>query len=136
MKKLYGLEDQEILDSCIENTIQKAVDMHVEQVGEGLDVALSRMQFPVKVYVYEPRRVEHKIIERIAEEALMMALESLDQEYCTSDPNGDDTKPDEIQKKASQVFAYCVADRFTPYDAEPTGQVLKYYEADIRELVD
>lgn len=129
--KLYGLDDQEQLDTDPEDVIEQLVDDACQQVGEPFDVIAARLTWPIKVCVFRRMDVK-KYADRIAERALEDAIETLDEEH--GDEGGNPTTPTERMKEAATAFGKAVVEDYVSWACEPTGEVVEVTLEEAREM--
>lgn len=131
-QKLYGLEDQERLDDELRDVIERAVEDACEVVGEGTDVIISRMLWPLRVLVY--RHAELASPEELGRIALDALLERLDEKYGNEDECGPD-KPTDAMVAAATALGESVREEYVPWACEPTGEVIEVTEEQAREML-
>ena len=108
----YGLQDQERLDTSLEDVIERLLE----------DSDICKIEWPVKVF-------EHRLIdvtlsaERLGRQALENMLQTLDEEH--SDPEGDYTRPTPAMQAAALAFAQAVTSKYVSWACEPTGKVIE-----------
>lgn len=122
--QLYGLQDQEDLNTDIESVVERVLDNACEVVGESFVAGAARINWPLCVYVY--RRMTLPSPEKMAEWAIDAILEPLDGEY--GDPDGGRTKPTQAMNVAALALAKAVAAEYVPWACEPTGEVIEITE--------
>ena len=123
MKKdeiMYGLKDQEILVSSIDEVMEDVFTDNLFKIGEGDAAIAERIEWPVMILEYKRISTDH-YAQSIADRALEEALERLDEEY--GNPDGDSFVPTETMKNAAYLFGSIVARRFVAWQCEPTGKV-------------
>ena len=109
---LYGLQDQERLDTSLEDAIERLLE----------DSDPADIDWPVKVF--EHRRIDVTRYDlRLAKQALEEMLETLDEEH--SDPEGDYTRPTPTMQAAALAFAQAVTREYVSWACEPTGNVIE-----------
>lgn len=118
---MYGDRDTECLihTDPMDFVLERIDDFSVNN-EEPFDDIADTMQWPIKVYEYRRMTLEKDII---AEEVLEYVLDRLDSEY--SDPNGDNTEPTELMKKAADNFSDIIAKEYIPWACEHTGRIIE-----------
>lgn len=120
----YGLDGQERLDSCPEDTI--------EQYLGGL-ADYSELEFPIKVLEYKQEKLwAEDNLEKYSNGILEDILERLDEEY--GDPDDFGTTPSENMKKASLELAKVIIKDYHVWRCEPTGNFIEYTEKQIESF--
>lgn len=131
-QKFYGLADQEKLDDELHDVIERAVEDACEVVGEGTDVIISRMLWPLRVLVY--RHAELASPEELGRIALDALLENLYEKYGNEDECGPD-EPTDAMIQAATALGKAVREEYVPWACEPTGEVIEVTEEQAREML-
>lgn len=104
---LYGLKDQERLDTEPDDVIQRVVD-------DG------HTEWPVEVLEF--RRMDIPSAEWLGKTALENMLETLDEEH--SDPEGNGTEPTDAMITAALAFGEAIRKDYVSWACEPTGKTI------------
>lgn len=124
-EKLYGLQEQEVLDGDVEAVLERVLENACENPGEPFDATAARIEWPIKVLVFRHMDIGgENQAENIAQSVLESTLEVLDEEH--GDPDGDTTEPSEGMKAAALAFGRAVVKDYVSWACEPTGEVLEF----------
>ena len=124
--KMYGVEAQEYLNTEPEEVIETLIEDNCDFVGESLDAILGKITWPVKILVFERRKVccePGDVLERV--------LEEFDEEY--GNPDGEYTEPTEKMKEAAKAFVEVVETEYISWQCNPTGETIEFTKEEAKK---
>lgn len=118
-----------------EHLTTDSIEDAIAEWADGFDGSGGPLPETVQVYGFARMEVDEHQVRRRAEYALEGLLETLDEEYGNWSDGGEDTKPTEGMKAASEAFVRAVLAEYTVYACEQvTSEVVRvadyYTEAD------
>ena len=117
----YGVSGQENLDICVEDVIETLMNDSCNDI-----------EYPIEIIVFRRMKIT-KNIKEFANRFTENILEQLDDEF--GNPDDDWTKPTENMIEAGIKFAKVIESEYKVFMCEPTGEILKYTEEMVKEIV-
>lgn len=130
-QKFYGLDGQERLKTDLDDVVSQVVDDARETIGESFDVITSRISWPIRVLVY--RKATMGEPEMFADCVIEDLLDRMDEEY--GNPDGDLAVATPTMREAATTFVKTVMAEYTPWECEPTGEVIEVTQNEAREML-
>jgi hypothetical protein len=122
-EQMYGLADDEQLESEAEDVVERVLADACETPGEPFEATAARVTWPIKVYVFKRMKVGESA-ESIGNNALERVLDNLDEEL--GDPDGDPFEPTSAMKEAALAFGKAILADYKPWAGERTGEVIEF----------